>query len=75
MGLKNEFAQGRVVDDWQLDSGEDDRNVDGILQLKPEPFPVHTLPDRFRQLAESISEAVGVDVSFAVLASFHFFRF
>ena len=70
MGLKNEFAHRQVVDDWSSDSGDHDTNVDGILQLKPEPFPVNTLPDRFRQLAESISVAVGVDVSFAVLPMF-----
>lgn len=42
-------------------------NVDSIPELKAEPFPVDVLPGRFRQMAESVSQAVGVDVSFAVL--------
>lgn len=59
-----------TVDEYPLKHGANGAFVDNIPELKPEPFPVDTLPDRFRQMAESISEAVGVDISFAVLPMF-----
>lgn len=58
------------VDDCPVSPAVQAPFVDSIPELKAEPFPVDVLPDRFRQMAESVSEAVGVDVSFAVLPMF-----
>lgn len=59
-----------VVDDCPVSAGIQAPNVDSIPELKAEPFPVDVLPNRFRQMAESVSESVGVDISFAVLPMF-----
>ena len=59
-----------VVDECPVSPMVEGVNVDSIPELKAEPFPVDVLPNRFRQMAESISEAVGVDISFAVLPMF-----
>lgn len=60
----------KVVDECPVFPMVEGVNVDSIPELKAEPFPVDVLPNRFRQMAESISQAVGVDVSFAVLPMF-----
>lgn len=70
MSLKSQFSQPGSVDDWPLTTDKQDVTVDHVCDLEPELFPVHALPDRFRQLAKSIAAAVGVDVSFVVLPMF-----
>lgn len=70
MGIKSQLAAVRNVDEYKCEPGEQSEIVNRVSQLQPEPFPVEALPDRFKQLAESISAATGVDISFPVLPMF-----